>query len=58
MLFRSLFSALSAAPGVKAVRSLELQALSSSGAHRTPEGGIRLEADVLPYLEQFQVTEE
>ncbi len=56
--YTALFSALSAAPGVKAVRSLELQALSSSGAHRTPEGGIRLEADVLPYLEQFQVTEE
>ncbi len=56
--YTALFSALSAAPGVKAVRSLELRALSSSGAHRTPEGGIRLEAGVLPYLEQFEVTEE
>lgn len=56
--YTALYSALSAAPGVKAVHSLELRALSSAGAHRTPEGGIRLEADVLPYLEQFQVTEE
>ncbi len=56
--YTALFSALSAAPGVKAVRALELRALSSTGAHRTQEGGIRLEADVLSYLEQFQVTEE
>ena len=56
--YTALFSALSAAPGVKAVRSLELRALSSGHGHRTPEGGIRLGADVLPYLEQFQVTEE
>ncbi len=56
--YTALFSALSAAPGVKAVRALELRALSSIGAHRTPEGGIRLDADVLPYLEQFEVTEE
>lgn len=56
--YTALFSALSAAPGVKAVRALELRALSSVSAHRSPEGGIRLEADVLPYLEQFQVTEE
>ena len=56
--YTALYSALSAAPGVKTVRALELRALSSIGAHRTPEGGIRLEADVLPYLEQFEVTEE
>lgn len=56
--YTALFSALSAAPGVKAVCSLELRALSSGHGHRTPEGGIRLGADVLPYLEQFQVTEE
>ena len=56
--YTALFSALSAAPGVKAVRALELRALSSAGAHRTPEGGIRLDADVLPYLDQFEVTEE
>ncbi len=54
----ALYAALSAAPGVKTVRALELRALSSVGAHHTPEGGIRLDADVLPYLEQFQVTEE
>ena len=56
--YTALFSALSAAPGVKAVCSLELRALSSGHGHRTPEGGIKLDADVLPYLEQFQVTEE
>jgi len=56
--YTALYSALSAAPGVKAVRSLELRALSSGHGRRTPEGGIRLEADVLPYLEQFEVTEE
>ena len=50
--------ALSAASGVKAVRSLELRALSPGRGRRTPEGGIELEADVLPYLEQFEVTEE
>jgi len=37
---------------------LELRALSSGHGRRTTEGGIRLEADVLPYLEQFEVTEE
>ncbi|MCI9038259.1 MAG: hypothetical protein HFF80_11040, partial [Oscillospiraceae bacterium] len=56
--YTALYSALSAAPGVKAVRSLELRALSSGHGRRTPEGGIRLDADVLPYLEQFQITEE
>lgn len=56
--YTALYAALSAAPGVKAIRTLELRALSSGGAHRTPEGGIRLDADVLPYLDQFEVTEE
>lgn len=56
--YTALYAAMSAAPGVKAVRALELRALSSGGAHRTPEGGIRLDADVLPYLDQFEVTEE
>lgn len=56
--YTALYSALSAAPGVKTVRALELRALSSIGAHHTLEGGIRLDADVLPYLEQFQITEE
>lgn len=56
--YTALYAALSAAPGVKAVRALELRAPSSGGAHRTPEGGIRLDADVLPYLDQFEVTEE
>ncbi len=55
--YTALFSALSAAPGVKAVLSLELRALSGGG-RPSPEGGIRLEADVLPYLEEFQLTEE
>lgn len=53
----ALFAALSAAPGVKEVRALELRPLSG-GARRTQEGGIQLEPDVLPYLEQFQLTEE
>ena len=56
--YTALYAALSTAPGVKAVRALELRALSSGGTHRTPEGGIRLDADVLPYLDQFEVTEE
>ena len=56
--YTALYSALSAAPGVKTVRALELRALSSIGAHHTLEGGIRLDADVLPYLEQFEVTKE
>ena len=56
--YTALYSALSPAPGVKTVRALELRALSSIGAHHTLEGGIRLDADVLPYLEQFEVTEE
>lgn len=56
--YTALYAAFSAVYGVKTVRALELRALSSSGAHRTPEGGIRLDAGVLPYLEQFEVTEE
>ena len=54
--YTTLFSALSAVPGVGTVRALELRALSGCG-HRTQEGGIRLEADALPYLDRFQVTE-
>lgn len=52
----ALFSALSAVPGVGTVRALELRALSGCG-RRTREGGVRLEADALPYLDRFQVTE-
>lgn len=52
--YTALFAALSAVPGVGAVRGLEL----SGGGRRTQEGGIRLDADALPYLERFQVTEE
>lgn len=55
--YTTLFSALSAVPGVGTVRALELRALSGCG-HRTREGGIRLEADALPYLDRFQVTED
>lgn len=55
--YTALFSALSAVPGVKTVYHLELRALSSAG-RRTPEGGIRLDADTLPYLEQFQLIVE
>lgn len=54
--YTTLFSALSAVPGVGTVRALELRALSGCG-HRTQEGGIRLEADTLPYLDRFQVME-
>lgn len=54
--YTALFSALSAVPGVGTVRALELRALSGCG-HPTREGGIRLEADALPYLDRFQVTE-
>lgn len=54
--YTALFSALSAVPGVGTVRALELRALSVCG-RRTREGDIRLEADALPYLERFQVTE-
>lgn len=55
--YTALFSALGAVPGVGAVRKLELRALSGGG-RRTQEGGIKLDADVLPYLERFQLTEE
>lgn len=55
--YTTLFSALSAVSGVGTVRALELRALSGCG-HRTQEGGIRLEADTLPYLARFQVTED
>lgn len=54
--YTALFSALSAVPGVGTVRGLELRALSGCG-RRTQEGGIRLEADALPYLDRFQVAE-
>ncbi len=55
--YTALFSALSAVPGVEAVRALELRTLSGGG-RRTQEGGIRLDPDVLPYLAEFQLTEE
>ena len=55
--YTALFAALGAVPGVEAVRGLELRALSGGG-RRTQEGGIRLDADTLPYLERFQLTEE
>jgi len=55
--YTALFSALGAVPGVGAVRALELRALSGGG-RRTREGGIQLDADTLPYLERFQLTEE
>lgn len=55
--YTALFSALSAVPGVESVRALALSALSGGGRH-TQEGGIKLDADVLPYLERFQLTEE
>jgi len=55
--YTALFSALGAVPGVGAVRSLELRALSGGG-RRTQEGGIRLDADALSYLEHFELTEE
>ena len=54
--YTTLFSALSAVPGVGTVCALELRTLSGCG-RRTQEGGIRLEADALPYLDRFQVTE-
>ena len=55
--YTALFSALSAVPGAGTVHRLELRAPSGFG-HRTQEGGIRLDADVLPYLDRFRVTEE
>lgn len=55
--YTALFSALSAVPGVAAVGALELNALSGGG-RRTQEGGLKLDADTLPYLERFQLTEE
>lgn len=55
--YTALFAALGAVLGVEAVRGLELRALSGGG-RRTQEGGIRLDADTLPYLERFQLTEE
>ncbi len=55
--YTALFAALGAVPGVGAVRGLELRALSGGG-RRTQEGGIRLDADTLPYLERFQLTEK
>lgn len=55
--YTALFSALSAVPGVAAVGELELNALSGGG-RRTQEGGLKLDADTLPYLERFQLTEE
>ncbi len=55
--YTALFSALGAVPGVGAVLALELRALSGGG-RRTQEGGIRLDADTLPYLDRFQLTEE
>lgn len=55
--YTALFSALSAVRGVRTVRGLVLRALSSGG-RRTQEGGIKLDLDTLPYLEQFQLIEE
>lgn len=55
--YTALFAALSAAPGVKGVDSLELRALSGAG-RRTREGGIRPDPGALPYLAEFQLTEE
>lgn len=55
--YTALFSALSAVPGVGAVCALELCALSGGG-RRTQEGGLKLDADTLPYLERFELTEE
>lgn len=55
--YTALFSALGAVPGVAAVRVLELRVLSGEG-RRTQEGGLRLPADTLPYLERFQMSEE
>ncbi|MDE7261036.1 MAG: hypothetical protein K2N78_03095 [Oscillospiraceae bacterium] len=55
--YTALFSALGAVPGVRTVRGLELRALSGGG-WRTQEGGIKLNADTLPYLERFQLIEE
>ena len=55
--YTALFSAFSAVPGVEAVRALELRALSGNG-RPTREGGIRLDRDTLPFLEQFHLTEE
>lgn len=55
--YTTLFSALSAVPGVGAVCALELRPLSGCG-RRTQEGGIRLEADTLPYLDRFQAAKD
>ncbi len=55
--YTTLFSALSAVPGVRAVSALELRALSHGG-RRTQEGGIQLDADTLSYLERFELIEE
>lgn len=54
--YTALFAALSAVPGVREVRALEVRALSGGG-RPTQEGGVCLETDVLPRLERFQVTE-
>ena len=55
--YTALFSALGAVPGVRTVSALELRALSHGG-RRTQEGGIRLDADTLSYLERFELIEE
>jgi len=55
--YTALFAALGAVPGVGAVRALELRA-PAGGGRPTREGGIRLDADTLPRLERFELTEE
>ncbi len=53
--YSALFSALAGLENVHGVTALELRPLSG-GASRTQDGGIRLAADMLPYLERLQVT--
>lgn len=53
--YSALFSALAGLKNVRAVTALELRPLAG-GVTRTQEGGVRLAADMLPYLERLQVT--
>lgn len=55
--YMALFAALGAVPGVKTVDALELRVLSEGG-RRTQEGGVKLDADALSYLERFQLMQE
>lgn len=52
--YTELFSELGKVAGVRAVRTLELTP-DGIGWKRTKEGGLRLEADVLPYLQKAQI---